>query len=576
MTLLKSSLNLLVLLILFMWVTGGFVLTTPGFKIEFSELDPWMLAFLGLFWIYRLKRPNGSVFSITILKLFISRTFQNTRVSERWTRKLLWICFGVLFLGHVARHWSFHTHTHDQGIVHHALFYPFLGKILHSDLCPTGTYLDQHLSLSLLLLTPITALFKLDEVVFALQALLIALPLWWGLKKGPLAHRPEFWFVGTLIILCNRSLRQSVPWDIREDHIAFASLIAMYLSLKRGSALGYFLSFAITLLCKENLFVVTAFFAIPILLDPKLPLTPLGRKIMALTTGLASLAYGFAAFKWILPLVNPQHQQDMVITTRVPFLGSTPSEIIHNLFFSPTHWWVIIRDHLFRSGTPRYLLLLLAPYFIFFRGRSSLSWLAVALPGILINLVAVGMNQRSLQFHYDLIILPALMIAAWYGMAETEDRKKWWIALGIALAFSGRWPGQKLTSEWPSWNNVRERFYLLSLKKEGTIASGSLHVLPHLTHLPAIRHLLSSTDPKDVSARAIVETNRNTPLWSPSHPTPHFSYGTALDASRILIDRSETWQRYLEGEMVSSKKFEKKSESSTGRFVEYQGSLDQL
>src|SRR5690606_30412667 len=110
------------------------------------------------------------------------------------------------------------------------------------------------------------------------------------------------------------------------------------------------------------------------------------------------------------------------IVNRFGGLGSTPAEVLANLAKHPFATLELILGKLFTPTGFKYLLALLGPALALATRRSSV-WLIAALPGVLMNLSSGAETQRSLNFHYDLIILPFLLLTMTEGLREAGRKR---------------------------------------------------------------------------------------------------------------------------------------------------------
>jgi hypothetical protein len=259
----KKILDLLILVltigIAWMALTGGAVLTLPHAKIEASSLDPWVAALAVLFFL-RARVTSGDPGAVFRRLLKMLERFQEPVGAKRVAFRFFLAVIALLFVAHALKHSSFGTDVHDLTFVHQSIFEPFTsGRFLKCDVCVGGSYLGEHLSFTLLLVSPVTALFKSDVLVFLIEAILIFLGVWWLLRFGPLRPKPSLLAVAMLIVLSNRALRNSIVWDFKEDHMAFFFLCIAVIGLFRKNIWLYLSALALAFLSKENIAFVGLF-----------------------------------------------------------------------------------------------------------------------------------------------------------------------------------------------------------------------------------------------------------------------------------------------------------------------------
>lgn len=485
-----------------MLLTGGTILHLSRAKIEFSSLDPWMLILLPLLWLQGRSGPSPWREALT-------RVTEYFADPERGNRRSLWLFLTVVLaatLAHFLKHWNLDTHAHDVVPLHQALLWAFQTPPMRCDGCPGDTFLGSHLSFPLFLLAlpfqwaPFRAPLVADEWIFALHSAIAALGVIASLRALRLDRKPGLVFWAVLPIVASRAFRSGLVWDFREDVLGFAFLLGACVTLEKRRWGAYAACVALAALSKENFAFVTAMLAAPAWFVAR------SRRAAVLTL-VGSLAYAAFEFQWLIPHFTPVVQTQSQIMVRLGDFGATPTQIVLNLLFSPKAWWQILSTRLFTPDRLRYLLFLTAPFLPFLR-RKSLPWLVPLAAGVAMNLLSGSATQRSLQFHYDWITLPFLIMGAWTCLPELAPalvgRRAAW-ALLLTLALSGRWPGWDISRHWPTANafgdNARERAFLRSLEFDARpdarlYANG--HVLAQLTLLESRQ--LRIAEPLDPAA----------------------------------------------------------------------------
>ncbi|MEK6580261.1 MAG: DUF2079 domain-containing protein [Bdellovibrionota bacterium] len=461
-------------------------------KIEVASIDPFALFFLLLLWassrwfkqdferfkkwalpmgekVFKIKRPNRAlVISISLV-------------------------FGGLFIAHLFSYLNFHAHVFDMGFVNQAVFYPFSdGKLLQADLSPYRSYLVDHFAPTLLLLSPITSVFRSNIVVFALQAFLLGFGVYFLVAQGPLRKFRELFLLAALVLVSNRTLRAGALWDFREDIVGYVFLCLTILALIRGKILYYFIALLGYCLSKEHLGMVALGILAPILLDRSLQYSQAARRRLALATLVFLMLWNVAIFGWITPTLQKGIQDANNITMRYGAYGATPKEIIINVLISPRIWVELVKTKVLAWISIKYFILILIPYLYF--ARLAWPWLLAAFIGIAANLTSGSELQRSLHFHYDIPFMPFLMAATVIGikkLAEAEKtqavrNRKLLFGLLMAISFSGRWPMYSIIEHFPTYEKVSDTFFISSTEC-AQITAGDERVYPKLTHCPELR-----------------------------------------------------------------------------------------
>jgi uncharacterized membrane protein len=459
--------DLFAFLTMLVLVTGGFVWHSAHLFLDLASVDSFAIGALVLLLLGWEKVRHQS----RMLE-FADHEIRNVRMLEN-TKIFYWAVFGFLFLAHVAKHWSLLTDGFDVSFVHQALFNPFGHSVSEgarasyfpADISPSGSALGEHLLFSLVPLSLVTQFIRYDEFLFLIQNLSIAIPLYFLIFKSPLTLKIGSWFwLAVLVILANASLRHSMVFDFREDSFAFLGLTIAILSLLSGRVSWYFFGFLFALLSKEHVFIITLSTAPIILWVPEFKLDRRKRILLALATGTISLVYGFIAFKYLLPAFNPELKHGVSpIVARLHQFGDTPAHILTNVVIHPANWWMVLQN-VFTKTAITYLFKMLIPLAPFlFLGNA---WI-IALPGfagMALNILTGYPGQTSMQFHYDLVVLPFLFTGLLIGIGKSKLTTQKAIAcILLALAFSSKWPVYEFTHFFPTRAEAMARVALLKL-----------------------------------------------------------------------------------------------------------------
>ena len=479
-------------------ITGGWVYH----RFEFSSLDAWVWILILLTLAYRKVTSRLPTYFEKLTQLLE----RSSRLPPRRVVSAVLGVFFLLFLAHSLKHLSLKTHSYDLTFLHQPLLHAshpiHATQAMKCDLCLNGTFFGEHLSFTLYLLKPITLFFShfsfADFGVFFLQALIIALGLLALLPTGALRKNRELWFLAALVFLSSRSLRNSVVWDFREDSLIFLFLCMFLGALSLGRVWLSLACAALACLTKENVAFILPFCALPLLLDSSLLLNRRQRVFLASTLLIFTGVYAAFSFSFLIPHYNGHTQASNIIAVRFPGLGNTPKEIVVHLLTHPSAWWMLIRTKFLHAITLKYLVLLFGPMALLLWVAPL--WVIPALPGLAMNLLSAAETQRSLQFHYDLMILPFLFFATLQGfkrqaarievtgLQNPRARARWTWTLLVALAFSGRWPGRAITENWPSLSTIRDSAFLSHLESSRPTAA-TAKTLAQLSHLDELREL---------------------------------------------------------------------------------------
>lgn len=451
----NKFIKVLIVIILFIMVSGGVNLRGYGFKLDLTNIDIFGLLLL-ITLIYG-KLFKKQFYEISFIK--IQERIKILCNREDANRNLL-ICLGffgsVTFIGHSFKQFSFNSHGLDQVFMHQPLFYPFFkDKILFCSVCPNLTFFGEHINFTFLLVTPLTSLIKSDILIYFINVLILYGGLYLLIKRGPLSNKRELWLVIALIALSSRTFRNAGLWELREDHFAFFFMCLMLLSLYKDRMLFYTISTLGVLVSKENMAFLIPFMSFPIIFDFNKIIK--NRKILyVLITILMSIIWYKVSFGYVSPLFNEYQQPTANIVDRFDGIATSTSSLIYKMLTDFNVQKKLITQRILNYGTFKYLLILLFPFLLALYRKPY--WLIAASPILGMNVLSYASAQRMMIFHYDLVIIP-IFIFATANYLKNNSRNSV-VVLIMALALSGRWPSHFIVKYFPTVNSIQRVLYL--------------------------------------------------------------------------------------------------------------------
>jgi len=396
--------------------------------------------------------------------------------------------FGLLFLIHCLRHLALRNHGYDVSFIHQALFHPFGDPPLRADIAKSGTALGEHLVFSLYLLAPLTALIRSNFLVYFIQAGVIAGGMALLLRFGPLRDQGRrVWAYALIGMLAYKSLRTAVIWDFREDALAFLGFSILVAGIYVNRVGVLLAGFCLALLSKENMFLVSAASVIPAYVILVSRGSRLRAGVIALLLVAGSLAYGFFAFKYAIPHFAG-NAVPSPFAARFGSAGASAQGMVARILTAPEMLSSLLRE-IFDGSVLRYAAYLLLPVIPFWRRREVLLWLIPAGVGIGMNVAHPYHVQRSMIFHYELLIFPFLFAAllAGYRSALVSLRPKL-IALSLVLSLCvfGRSPVWHLRENFPTEDEWRTSRALANFEISAAVAV-SARLSAQVNHLGKLR-----------------------------------------------------------------------------------------
>jgi uncharacterized membrane protein len=341
-------------------------------------------------------------------------------------RRLAWALVALLTLVDVlivsqhvlVRHFAYHSEAFDLGNMDQAVWNTLHGDFFRFtnrgiDWYGPPTRLGIHVEPILLLVAPLYLLHSGAETLLVVQTVALALG---ALPLMALAVRrlPDIPLVGVGFVaayLCSPALLGQALWDFHPVSLATPLLLAAIWALD-ARRYGWFVAAGIlAAMCKED--VALALVPLGLLIAVRQ-----GRPRLGLAVAMGSLAWTALCFALIIPHFNGgASASGNAYWYRYIALGASPKGALGHIVRDPALLLAVV-------ATPDklgYLLILLrtggglgifAPF-----------WWLVGLPELAINLLSDEPPQYSGFYHYNAVLLAALMAGAIYGAAALRQAR---------------------------------------------------------------------------------------------------------------------------------------------------------
>lgn len=449
-------------LVILLVTLGGTVFVVGKAKIEVGVVDPWVAMLLVITAIY-FKLYKSAPSYLTSLETY----------SEKLNYKKIGLFFAAsFFIAHTFKYLSFNVSGMDQAYVHQSLLNAFETPILRCDVCKYGTYMGEHTSPMLIIVSPLMSIFKSHIAVYFFEVVIIFFSLHL-LISTILKDKKYLWALSLLIILAHKSLKQSMIWDFREDHLTFLFISLTLVAALRGKVLWFVFSFIATLMTKEHLPYFLPFLSFPLLFEKELKLSKTQRIILSVFVVISSVIWLILIQKYITPYFNGGAPPTNHIVNRFPGFGATNIEVVKNLLFVPKYWIKLLTERVLTIEGLKYAIFFFGPFIIFIWRKWW--WFIAISPIFAMNLLSYTDTQRSMSFHYDLPVLPLLIVALLLQVRKVKSPRKLIIPLLIALCFSGRWPNFYSFKYFPSIENLNDQSFFRDLDDEKIYATNFRH-----------------------------------------------------------------------------------------------------
>lgn len=336
---------------------------------------------------------------------FVNR-LRNVRAVNGWTWAVIVMCLAhALWMSwlQIDMHRGLGTFAYDVGLYDQGVWLLSRGEAPFVTLMGRNLFGD-HASLILLLLVPVFWVIPGTSTLLVVQALVIAagaFPLYLFARK--VLSSPVMGFCAAFLWLANPAVNGTGMENFHPD-----------------SFLGLFLPLAIYALYEKkwNLYWCAVIGALLVKEDVLLVLVPLGifvafrfDKRRGLLTALASLVASIVGmFVLMRSLIGVPTRN----TWRIPYGGV--GGFLKETFTNPLG----VGKYLLSEDRALYVFQMAAPFAAVF----ALSpWMAlVSVPVIASNIVSTFWYQHSIQYHYSLVAVPALLCATIFGVRAVAQK----------------------------------------------------------------------------------------------------------------------------------------------------------
>jgi uncharacterized membrane protein len=340
-------------------------------------------------------------------------------------------------------------------------------------------YFGDHLSWIMLVMVPFYWLFHSASVLLVAQSLalgLAAIPAFLVARK---LLRSE-WLAGAVAwaYLLNPYLGWTNLEQFHPDSFEVPLVFLAFLFVIGRRWRAFFVTIVLLMLVKEDV-----------------PLLVLGLGIwvafrydrgVGLRTTVLGALWLFVNFRFLLPLMSGTGSLAAYVSshaTRIPFGGL--GGFLHTLVTRP--WRVLTAA--FGPGRPLYYLQVFAPL-------GFLPWLSPStLAAVILPLAANGLStfyyQQSLQHHYGTLVVPGLLVAAIFGIANARSRRLRWGVVGVMLVGTmvslwlwGPMPGSRDPGPWidrPT-EYTQAAYEAMALIPDDAVISTDFRFVTHLDH----------------------------------------------------------------------------------------------
>lgn len=319
------------------------------------------------------------------------------------------ICIYITYftVASFLRYDNFYTGRFDLGNMDQTVWNTINGRIFQtsSDNGIIISRLSAHADFILILISPFYLLWSSPKTLLLIQTVVLALgAIFVFLIGGDILKNKSLALIFGFLFLANPAMQFTNLYDFHAVTIATTTLLAAFYFLLKQKYFLLILFLLLSGLAKEQIWIITSIFGIPLLLQK-------AKKIKLL--GVIVIVFSIAIFYYLIIYAIPKNAvgQHFALAYYSDF-GNSPISIMANVIFSPAKLFSII----FESSRLEYLKQLFLPMgFISFLSPISLVF---AVPDLLIDLLSSNSQLRQIYYQYSATITPFVFISAIFAVKK--------------------------------------------------------------------------------------------------------------------------------------------------------------
>ena len=407
---------------------------------------------------------------------------------DQYSFKPIFIMVGistlVLFFFSSFRHSLFQSGALDLGFFDQGIW------LVSQGIVPKSSIIDIHLlgDHAAFILYPLSLFYKIYPDIhwlFLIQAIAISVGIFpiVILSKQKGIERKQLYLVVLIYIFSPILFNANSTYDFHPDIFAVPCLLWCILWVEENKLVHFCFTLFILLSCKAVFSLTVIALGVWLLFRKK--------RLMGGTAIALGILWFLIATQIVMPIVGAGTGRFL---SRYSSLGGSYLEILTNLVIKPN----LFLSKVFSIDSLIYLLLLFAPVIWCFKYADK-TFLIIAVPTILTNILSIDPQQRYLANHYPLPVLPILILMVISSISKFTAQKKWiyrFVIFWIFLAFITMSRLNLFTGEYlqflDTWKANNEAIALV--KTQGSILT-THEIAPHVTHRPQVKLAFSDINP---------------------------------------------------------------------------------
>jgi len=395
----------------------------------------------------------------------------------------------VLFAVSTWRHWAQHSTAFDLGVYDQVLYLMSRGE------SPISSFLGfhilgDHVAVAVYPLAILYAVYPTVLWLFAVQAACLAAGVWLTWRMARAYDVPDNMAQALAVAYVMHPVVYNLNlFDFHPDVLALPGFLAVLIAAKENRTALFVASTLWILACKAPFsLTVVALGAWLLIFERK-------RRLGAFAT-IAGSAWFLTTTQLVIPRLSGG---EALGVSRFAYLGDSVFSVMAGVALHPGR----VLDQVVSVPTIGYLFLL-AIVFVCWVSPRNLIVLLPAVPTVLMNVLGVDPQQRTLGYQYSLPVLPFLLLAVARSLSSSDrtldtvlvgsisqGRASGWrespwrprvliVWATLMLAWLGRWSGTAEQLSRPvTWEAVREGVAQLP---DGASVLTDNRLAPQLTH----------------------------------------------------------------------------------------------
>ncbi len=265
--------------------------------------------------------------------------------------------------------------------------------------------LSSHADFMLILLSPFYLLWSHPKTLLLIQTIILGLgAIFVFLIAKEILKNKNLALIFGFLFLTNPLLQFTNLYDFHAVTLATTLLLASFYFLIKQKYLLMVIFLILSAITKEQVWLITSIFGLPLLLQK-------AKKIKLL--GISIIALSLSIFSYLVWSAIPQNlgKEHFALAYYSDF-GNSPGEVIKNMLLSPQE----IISVIFETGRLNYLKQIFMP--LGFLSLLSPIYLIFIIPDLAINLLSSNPQLHQIYYQYTSAITPFVFIAGIFTISK--------------------------------------------------------------------------------------------------------------------------------------------------------------